>query len=491
MTMLRPVLQFDPTETLTSYADRLSMFHTGRGMERLLRDCGINHEHFRAGRPEAIVHFAEATGHGSPDLQRNAIRVLQRGGEFRGEAISKPFLSPQAKCYCSACLAEDGGPTEWRFRLMWGFRHIHRCDRHGLWLSSTPEGTATSLRVALNDVTLATAQEPKAEVPEYLSWLRGRVHGGGVSEPHWMASQTLEQVLAASEMIGGILQHGHKVTLTKLSSAESEEATDIGFSIYREGPEAVEEALDTIRRTSPATAVQAGPLAYYGRLFDWLDRRANSIDPGPIRDILRDHIVKHSAVEPGTTVLGVEITERRYHTLYSLSDAVGIDRSRMARLLKKLGEIPDEATEVESGNMVFDAATSVSLIEAFQTAVPLRDLPDYLGTTKRQVEILYREGIVLPLVPRSGRGSVRHVVFARSHLDELLKKIARLPMLQPSNDEGFHPISYACQRGAGRFEHLFIEILEGKIPAVRHPDRTGIGSILVEVQPLVATQSAA
>ncbi|WP_236637948.1 hypothetical protein [Mangrovicoccus ximenensis] len=92
-----------------------------------------------------------------------------------------------------------------------------------------------------------------------------------------MASQTLEQVLAASEMIGGILQYGHKVTLTKLSSAESEEATDIGFSIYSEGPEAV----DTIRRTSPATAVQAGPLAYYGRLFDWLDRRANSIRPDP------------------------------------------------------------------------------------------------------------------------------------------------------------------------------------------------------------------
>ncbi|MDV6329070.1 hypothetical protein Q5L94_13550, partial [Idiomarina sp. Sol25] len=98
--------------------------------------------------------------------------------------------------------------------------------------------------------------------------------------------------------------------------AETEEATDIGFSIYCEGPDTVEEALDTIRQTSPANAVQAGPLAYYGALFDWLDRRRNSIDPGSIRDILRNHIVKHSAVEPGTTVLGVEITERRYHTLY-------------------------------------------------------------------------------------------------------------------------------------------------------------------------------
>lgn len=231
-------------------------------------------------------------------------------------------------------------------------------------------------------------------------------------------------------------------------------------------------------------------MAHYGKLFDWLDRRCNSINPGPIRDLLRDHIVKHSAVEPGTTVLGVEIAERRYHTLYSLASAVGIDRPRLSRLLKKLGEIPPDATEVECGNMVFDAATAVPMVEAFETAIPLRDVPDYLGASKRQVEILYREGIVLPLVPRSGRGSVRNVVFGRSHLDEMLEVIARLPEIEVSSEGDFHPISYASQRGAGRFEHLFAEILQGRIQAFRSPDRTGIGSIVVDVGPLVAAKTA-
>ena len=491
MTMLWPMLRLDPEETLPSYADRLSMLHTGRGMERLLKDFGIHREHFVSGRPDAVAGLAEATGHALSDVQRNAIRVLQRGGEFRGEAISKSFLSPQAKRYCPACLAEDGGPTEWRFRLMWGFRHVQRCDRHGLWLSSAPESKATNLRVALNDGTVAAPATADAESPEYLSWLRGRVHGRGFPETPWMAEQTLEQVLVTSEMLGSVLQFGHKVKLSKLSPAEAEEATDIGFTIYSEGPDAIEEALTTIRQTSPATAVQAGPLAYYGKLFDWLDNRSNAIDPGPIRDLLREHIVKHSAVEPGTKVLGVEVTERRFHTLYSLSDAVGIDRMRLARLLKKLGEIPEKATEVESGNMVFDAATSLPLVEAFQTAVPLRDLPDYLGATMRQTEILYREGIVRPLIPRTGRGSVRHVVFARSHLDEMLEKIAGLPELQPSNEEELHPISYACQRGAGRFAHLFVDVLEGKIPAIRNSDKVGIGSILVEVRALLVAKSVA
>ncbi|MEO9517358.1 MAG: hypothetical protein ABJH45_06140 [Paracoccaceae bacterium] len=76
-----------------------------------------------------------------------------------------------------------------------------------------------------------------------------------------MADQTLEQVLAASEMLGAILEHGHRVAVMKLSPEQTEEATDIGFSIYSEGPEAISEALDTIRITSPATAVNRAGFA--------------------------------------------------------------------------------------------------------------------------------------------------------------------------------------------------------------------------------------
>ncbi|UWQ57819.1 hypothetical protein K3722_15175 [Leisingera caerulea] len=107
------------------------------------------------------------------------------------------------------------------------------------------------------------------------------------------------------------------------------------------------EALDTIRRRSPATAVQAGPLAKYGPLFDWLDRRCNAIDPGPIRDLLRNHIIKHDALSRGDTVLGYEIKERRYHSVHSLSEETNIPRVRMSRMLQKLGKIPAGAIHAE------------------------------------------------------------------------------------------------------------------------------------------------
>ncbi|MEX5600500.1 hypothetical protein [Phaeobacter sp. CAU 1743] len=84
--------------------------------------------------------------------------------------------------------------------------------------------------------------------------------------------------------------------------------------------------------------------------------------------------------------------------------------------------------------MVFDAVTTVSMVEAFQTAIPLCDLPEYLGATKRQIEVLSLGGIVLPLILSTERGWVRHVFFGRSHLDELLAKIAGSPTTPVSGE---------------------------------------------------------
>lgn len=491
MMTLTPELPIDPEETLLSYTDRLSMMHTGKGMERLLRDLAIHHEHFVSGRADAIAMLAETIGRAPEVLSRSAIRVFQRGASFRGEDISKAFLSPRAARYCPACLAEDGKRADRRFRLIWGFRHVARCDRHGLWLEVSPTTKATTLRLALDTLPLPVGTKATEDAPDYVAWLRGRLSDEHPNQSAWLSGQTLEQVLAASEMLGAILEHGHKVAVTKLSLVQTEEATDIGFAIYQEGPKAIEEALDTIRQTSTATAVQAGPLAYYGKLFDWLDRRSNAIDPGPIRDILRDHIVKHGAVEPGTTVLGVEIMERRFHSLQSLAQAVDIKRLRLARLLKKLGEIPPEASELECGNMVFDAAQTVPLVEAFKTAIPLQEVAEYLGASQRQVEVLYRGGIVRPLIPRTSPGSVRDVVVSRKHLDEILGKVSVLPKAGEATLGELHSVAYACQHGAGPFEDVFRNILEGRTPAFRHPEKLGISAICVDLSSLAALNKSA
>lgn len=91
--------------------------------------------------------------------------------------------------------------------------------------------------------------------------------------------------------------------------------------------------------------------------------------------------------------------------------------------------------------MVFEAATTVPLIKALQTAVPFPDVSEYLGASKRQVEIMYRVGILRPLIPRTGQGTVRQVVFLRAHLDDLLATASSLPSGDVATDRDLHPIA--------------------------------------------------
>lgn len=488
---LWPHFPFDPEETLPSYADRLSMLHTGRGMERLIRDLGIHVEHFVSGREDAVSNFANSIESQRDEILKNAIRVLPRTAVFRGEPVSKTFLSPRTLKYCPACVAEDGGPTARRFRLFWGFRHVQRCDKHNLWLVKSPNPKATNLRVALGSDPLGEHEYAPEDMPEYLQWMRQRFLENRSEANPWLDGQTMEQVIAASEMIGAILEFGHDVRFSKLSAAQTEEATDIGFSIYREGPIAVREALDTIRKTSPATAVQAGPLAYYGALYDWLCRRGNAVEPGPIKDILRDHIANNSLIKPNTRILGEEIKDRKFHALRSLSQLVEIPHVRLTRLLKKTGHIPEDASATEAGTMIFKIAEVVPLIRGLETAISLKDVPAYLGATKYQIEKLYAAGIVKPLIPRTAPGSVRKVVFGRDHLDEILGKILALSEMTGKSHRDLHPIAYACQRGAGSFEVVFSDVIEGRLEGFRHPEKVGIGAIYVDVAASIEMRKSA
>ncbi|WP_146200016.1 hypothetical protein [Roseicyclus mahoneyensis] len=125
------------------------------------------------------------------------------------------------------------------------------------------------------------------------------------------------------------------------------------------------------------------------------------------------------------------------------------------------------------------------LIDAFKTAVSLSDGLAYIDASKRQVEILYRNGILKPLVPSTSRGSVRHEVFGRDHLDDLLERLGRLPKLPLPNPPEHHPIAYACQHGAGPFGELFAGGLSGESGIWRHPEKVGIRCVYVEAKTVV------
>ncbi len=93
---LWPHLPFDPDETLLSYTGRLSLMHTGRGMERLLADRGIHKEHFISGRADAVAQLAEATGYTVDDLSATPSGCFSGAHPFVAR-ISRRRFSPRVR----------------------------------------------------------------------------------------------------------------------------------------------------------------------------------------------------------------------------------------------------------------------------------------------------------------------------------------------------------------------------------------------------------
>lgn len=121
--------------------------------------------------------------------------------------------------------------------------------------------------------------------------------------------------------------------------------------------------------------------------------------------------------------------------------------------------------------LVFPVDQAEALCREFETAIPLLDISDYLGASKRQALALYTAGTILPLIPPDGRGSLRKVVFARSRLDDFLARMGALGLMLREGCADIVGISTACQQMGGTTAELVQAILDGKIDAWRDPEQ--------------------
>ncbi|MEP3040673.1 MAG: hypothetical protein ABJO97_18530 [Roseibium sp.] len=125
----------------------------------------------------------------------------------------------------------------------------------------------------------------------------------------------------------------------------------------------------------------------------------------------------------------------------------------------------------------------------FETAVPLSDVPDYIGASLTQMQALYAASLLLPLVPRNSRGAVRNVVFAKRHLDTFLVPFEALPKVDQSHVEGLHSIAYTCQRGGGTTAEVIKAIVDGDLSAFRLPYKSGLAAIVLSPLEAIARRA--
>ena len=75
-------------------------------------------------------------------------------------------------------------------------------------------------------------------------------------------------------------------------------------------------------------------------------------------------------------------------------------------MLQKMGRVPEGATGAECGRMRFDADEITGFIADSETAIPLLEVPEYIGASKRQVlevdgQIYYVAGSTVQLAAKT------------------------------------------------------------------------------------------
>lgn len=484
---LAPHLPMRPGESATGYAVRLTLFHTGEQSTRILSDHGIDPRRFASGEADSIAQFCCLSGTRPDAIEDRVISRHRRHRTYRGERYARTFVRPDGARFCPNCLLEDGPRRQDRYaRLDWRFDPVRICRRHGKVLAAGSEVTWVDYGVPFPcsaDLEQLVERSPSIDPTRFDDWMAGRIAGTPIDEGPFLQGQTLEQGARLSLMLGATLEHGLRVKVADLSEPQRAEATARGFEIAVAGDEAIMSSLDEIRALSLSTAGQAKFRAMYGNFYEWLRSTGGDTDPGPIRDRLREHILRTTALAPGDLVLGERVEERRLHSAYSLSVATGLHPKRLRKILLRLGLAPPGCEDLDYNRLVFPVGETEALCDALATALSLTALPAHLGCTRTQAESLYHEGMLQPMVtPGGGLGTL---AFSLDELERFLDWIAGFPEAEYGDGVG---VTRAAKMTSISTAALFRRMIDGQIQPCRLKGPPSVAAVMIPIRNIKTIQ---
>lgn len=408
---LSPPLPLHDDENGQGYFARLGYFHAGVNAGKFCRYSTVDRFDFRSGRAPFIDAVAALSG---VDLERIEANTLRQDGadvfHLRGQKLALPVVRRTFARFCPDCLRADidgfSGIAEGASRLRWAWllRPVVACPIHNVRLTELPAPDPVNAfdlprLFAQHDVELADMTSTDALTPGPLQrYVVDRMSTGGAGGA-WLDGQEIAPAVKACEMLGALIDGGPNAQVINHTEEEWARVGDVGFEVCSSGPDAIFDVFGRLRVAGGRTSGRAGPQAAYGFLFNWLNYTSKAQDSGPFRDILRNAICDNFAIGPGEVILGQEITQRRVHSVNSLSSVTGINRWRLYRVMRKLGMIPETAEDAAFNQWVFPAEEGERLVARITNSVHLNEVQHVVGCSKTQAEVLARNGLITSITP--------------------------------------------------------------------------------------------
>jgi hypothetical protein len=457
MRALFPFLAFDPVETPLSFATRLAHFHLRADVVSFLYSMGVKPFHLLGCEDHAIERLADIAGVEFAALQSNAARRIEkRRYDLRGNVLSAEFFSSPNTVFCPACLREDDGgsadaASTRRGRLDWTLRPVRTCARHGLALVSLPkqrwndqfhelERRVPERGEALEEMVERAHRQLPSPLQNYVL---ARLDGTGGST--WLDSQTLEQAVRATEMLGMLILHGPSGKPSDLAAQGWDDAGRAGYAATSVGEAGIREALRSVQTKFRGKSGQAGCRKQFGAFYEWLSSSRSRKDPGAIMRILREHIFETMEVAPGEAVLGAALDERRLHSVASLAGESDLDPRTLRNVLVSKGLIPTD--EHSEGHHVFDADTGRKVAASVQRLTHVISLPKALNCTRPQADQIVDEQLLMTIsaCPNAAAGRTGKAVDSKE-IDRFLADLRACSREVVDVPTGFVPISKAAEK---------------------------------------------
>jgi hypothetical protein len=480
MTRLRPELPYDPEETPISWATRLAALHTGESVVPFLHDIGIPTGDIRVNRESAIQRLCDLTGQDLELVRDNMVHVLAwRSYSYRGHAFSAEFLQGTETKFCPACLAEDDAQgrrpaLDRKGRTIWLFRPVRTCPRHKIALMSRPDVEwhhffkEMAIRVPERGRELASLVEtrPTRDTSPLQDYVLSRFDGQ--AGPEWLDGQSVEQAVKATEMIGVVLAFGPKPNLKELTSDEWDTAGQAGFDYTRRGKDGIHDALNLLSKRQIISGGHVdgkhGPQAIFGRLYQWLEFNKNKKDPGPIREIMFDHILQTQPIPPGKRLLGKTINKRVRHSVMSLAKATSTHPKTVRNLLVAKGLIA--ADEKANGLVSVDADASQELMASLIGAIPRTRLPEALNTTRGQCIMLLENGHISCTDHDVQEPGMHRGLVTRQVIDDFLARVLRHATVVEVQPDGVEDIARASQLSKVLTNDILNAVIAGSLTRI-------------------------
>lgn len=477
MTVLVPVLLPIEGESIVSWCSRLGSFHAGLTASEWLRMMQISRQSVIDATTECVDRLASLTGISPERIGATGVmRKSDRTFLHRAEEFGMRFALLTNTTYCPLCLIEDaepGSPSAGRGvgRINWVFSPVRTCPTHGILLTRRPnkgfhERFQDMTRVApdiaeLQRQAAAAERRPLSPLQRYVE---GRFAGDLAFE--WPDGQPVDQVAKACEMLGACVAFGAHADLDQLSLSQWDEAGAVGFEAAAQGSEGVRRALENIEAASRDIRSKGGPQAFFGRPYQWLQFNKTQREPGPIREIVREHILRTMQVEPGTNLFGAVVAQRWRHSVQSLAAGTGIHPRTLNRALVRTGILVDGDEGRLDATMGFDAAAGEALAQRIRSSISIRKIPDYLNCNRTQAEMLVRQGVIPQLAPGLGREGGVLTNVAVADLDRFLARFrsAGRPVAQAG--AGMADVIAAAEPARQAVADIVQLVLDGKLSRV-------------------------